>query len=166
MQAPTRRPPFEPPTSDGTNHWIPFTESEVGAKDCFKSHFMSDYLAGKVKAGKAAQGELALGEAKDTIKLSHAPLESLSTEAKAVMDAGRELWRYYHLQPNANPDASYYDIRLHFQGSVTDSKGKVRMNNDSSDEQYTELVGNLRSAMKKLARHIERKVYEYGFLRR
>ncbi len=28
----------------GTNHWIPFAENEVGAKDAFKSHFMSDFL--------------------------------------------------------------------------------------------------------------------------
>jgi len=89
-----------------------------------------------------------------------------SAEAQAVMDAGRELWRYYHAQPNANPNASFYDIRLHFQGSTKDAKGKERMNSDSSDEKYTELLANLRAAMKHLARHIEPKVYEYGFLKR
>ena len=26
---------------------IPFTEAEVDAKECFASHFMSDFLAGK-----------------------------------------------------------------------------------------------------------------------
>ena len=40
------------------------------------------------------------------------------------------------------------------------------MNSDSSDEKYTELLANLRRAMKHLARHIEPKVYEYGFLKR
>ena len=92
--------------------------------------------------------------------------ENLSPAAKSVLDAGRELWRYYHAQPNANPNASYYDIRLHFQGSTTDAKGKVRMNSESSDTKYTALIGDLRKAMKALARHIEPKVYEYGFLRR
>lgn len=35
-----------------------------------------------------------------------------SEEAQAVMDAGRELWRYYHAQPDANPNAALYDIRV------------------------------------------------------
>ena len=125
-------------SADGVNHWIPFTEAEVEAKDCFASHFMSDFLKGR----------------------------EFSAAAQAVMDAGRELWRYYHAQPNANPNASYYDIRLHFQGSTTDAKGKVRMNSDSSDARYTELLATLRTAMKHLARRIEPKVYEYGFLKR
>ena len=123
---------------DGMNHWIPFREEEVGAKDCFASHFMSDFLKGR----------------------------AFSDEAKAVMDAGRELWRYYHAQPDANPNASYYDIRMHFQGFTTDAKGKTKMNSDSSDARYTELIANLRTAMKHLARRIEPKVYEYGFLKR
>ena len=31
----------------GMNHWIPFTEDEVSAKSCFKSHFMSDFINGR-----------------------------------------------------------------------------------------------------------------------
>ena len=123
-------------SNKGTNHWIPFTEQQVNAKDCLESHFMSDYLA---KVG----------------------IENLSVTAKAVYDAGLELWRYYHTQPNANPNASLYDIREHFQGR--NDKGK--MNNDSNDSQYTALIGNLRSKLKELAKEIEPKVYEYGFLK-
>ena len=130
-------------SADGVNHWIPFTEEEVGAKDCFKSHFMSEYLR------------------------VFAPLrEKLSPAATSVLDAGRELWRYYHAQSGANPDASYYDIRMHFQGATLDAKGKAKMNSDSKDAKYTERIGNLRAAMKRLAKEIEPKVYEYGFLRR
>ena len=33
-------------SSEGTNHWIPFTESEVEAKECFDSHFM--YNSGSI----------------------------------------------------------------------------------------------------------------------
>ena len=146
---------------DGVNHWIPFTEKEVNAQGLFKSHFMSDFIAGRIEGKKAVQGdfftEASTAEKKPMV---------FSVEAQAVMDAGRELWRYYHAQPNANPNASFYDIRLHFQGSTTDAKGKVRMNSESTDEKYTELIGNLRTAMKKLARRIEPKVYEYGFLKR
>jgi len=123
---------------DGVNHWIPFTEEEVGAKDCFASHFMSEFLKGR----------------------------EFSAATQAVMDAGRELWRYYHAQPNANPNASYYDIRLHFQGATVDAKGKSKMNSSSEDKTYTSLLANLRAAMKNLARQIETKVYQYGFLRR
>lgn len=122
--------------NEGTNHWIPFTEQQVDAKDCFESHFMSDYLA-------------------------QIGIENLSAPAKAVYEAGLELWRYYHAQPNANPNASLYDIREYFQGR--NDKGK--MNNDSSDSQYTVLIGNLRSKLKELAKEIEPKVYEYGFLK-
>lgn len=30
------------------NHWIPFTEEEVGSRDCFKSHFMTDFISGSL----------------------------------------------------------------------------------------------------------------------
>ena len=155
---------------DGVNHWIPFTEEEVGAKDCFASHFMSDWLAGRVSAAVAGrppyQGELfAATGGTPVAPVNGQDARSPSDAARAVMDAGRELWRYYHAQPNANPNASFYDIRLHFQGSTVDTKGKVRMNSESTDEKYTELIGNLRTAMKSLARNIEPKVYEYGFLK-
>ena len=139
----------------GVNHWIPFTEEDVGAQDCFASHFMSDFLAGKVKT---TGGYLFAGEAQTAFVIS--------PEAKAVLDAGRDLWRYYHKQPKANPNASYYDIRKHFQGVKVDAKGKEKMNATSSDERYNEFLAGLKAAMKKLAAKIEPKVYEYGFLRK
>ena len=40
------------------------------------------------------------------------------------------------------------------------------MNAKSSDETYTELIGNLRSKLKNLASKITEKVYEYEFLKR
>ena len=67
-------------------------------------------------------------------------------EATAVFDAGRELWRYYHTQPGANPNASYYDIREHFQGR--NEKGK--MNPKSADETYNLLLAKLKEAMEAL----------------
>ena len=159
-------------SADGVNHWIPFTEEEVGAKDSFKSHFMSDWLAGKRRVVDNApyQRELALGGSRSCATEEAADAQErvppvLSTAARAVLDAGRELWRYYHAQPHANPNASYYDIRLHFQGTTTDAKGKVKMKSESQDATYTALLANLRTAMKDLAKHIVPKVYEYGFLK-
>ena len=92
----------------------------------------------------------------------------LSNQAKAVMDAGRELWRYYHQQPIAKekPNASFYDIRLYFQGTKTTKSGKQQMNTESDDPTYTTLITDLRQKQKELARQIEPKVYEYGFLKK
>ena len=144
----------------GTNHFIPFTEQEVNAKERFESHFMTDFMAGKLFHPLTHQSKTtlqALAEEKSFI-----PSEPLvfSPEATAVFDAGRELWRYYHSQPDANPNASYYDIREHFQGR--NEKGK--MNPKSDDAEYMCLLANLKEAMEALRLQIVPKVYEYGFL--
>lgn len=165
----------------GTNNWIPFTEEEVGAQEAFESHFMSDFLHGKAAASNAALSKItsmpyeqdmfaaepmiaAKIQPSATAEEPFIPLEHLTPEAKAVMDAGRELWRYYHQQEEANPNASLYDIRLHFQGYKTTKSGKMQMNTESSDAQCTKLITELRKALKVLAKSIEPKVYEYGFL--
>jgi hypothetical protein len=85
-----------------------------------------------------------------------------SAEAQAVFDAGKELWKYYHAQPQCNVNASLYDIKEYFQGR--NDKGK--MNNTSADEKYSELIDNLRNKLKILAGKIAPKVYEYGFLKK
>lgn len=144
----------------GVNHWIPFTEEEVDAKERFDSHFMTDFMAGRDVACRVPteQPDLFADEVERTV--SAEPMQ-FSATAQTVMDAGRELWRYYHAQPDVNPNASFYDIRAHFQGR--NEKGK--MNNTGTDEQYNTLIGNLRQALKELAKKIEPKVYEYGFLK-
>ena len=159
----------------GTNHWIPFTEEEVNAQSRFTSHFMTDFISGKLaKHPLPDQSTTSLREL-DAEK-SFVPTEPLvfSPEATAVFDAGRELWRYYHAQPDANPDASYYDIREHFQGRSVPGRGnsatsdqnlrKGRMNSRSEDAEYNRLLGNLKAAMEALRLKIVPKVYEYGFL--
>ena len=139
----------------GVNHWIPFSEEDVDANDNMASHFMSDFLAGNVDAKR---DDLFGEESGSTLVIS--------SEARAVLDAGCELWRYYHKQPKANPNASYYDIRKHFQGMKVTAKGKEQMNSTSDDERYNELLAGLKAAMKKLAAKIQPKVYEYGFLKK
>ena len=75
------------------NHFIPFTEAEVGAKVRFESDFMVRYMAGM----------------------------SFSPEAQAVLDEGRKLWTRFHaidfphkirdeLKLN-RADAGWYQIR-------------------------------------------------------
>ncbi|MFN3271778.1 MAG: hypothetical protein ACK40Y_04360 [Cloacibacterium caeni] len=140
----------------GTNHWIPFTELEVNARSKFESNFMTDFINGKVKIENEPQDLFSQEKSKkESQKLE------FSEEATAVFDAGRNLWKYYHSQPNVNVNASLYDIREHFQGR--NEKGK--MNNKSEDENYMKLITELRSALKILAKKIEPKVYEYGFLK-
>lgn len=140
----------------GANHWIPFTEYEVGARDKFDSNFMSDYISGKLKPSIVSES---LFEDYNTT-LHVKPLE-FSAEAQGVFNAGRELWKYYHKQPGCNVNASLYDIRAHFQGR--NDQGK--MNNKSEDEDYMNLINDLRVKLKLLAKKIEPKVYEYGFLK-
>lgn len=76
-----------------TNHFIPFTESEVGAKARFESDFMARYMAGM----------------------------AFSPQAQAVLDEGRKLWRRFHAMsfPNrirqdyklGRADAGWYQVR-------------------------------------------------------
>jgi hypothetical protein len=120
---------------EGTNHWIPYTEDEVGCKTRFESRFMSGFIKNRI----------------------------FSTEAQSVLDTGKELWRYYHLKTrtdkNADINAAFYDIREYFQGS---KNGK--MNNKSNDNTYNKIIKSLRDNLVILADKIKDKVYEYGFL--
>lgn len=141
----------------GINHWIPFTENEINAKNRFESHFMSDFIAGKVKPIKEQINIFDIIEEPKKQKIASL---KFSKKAKLVFDAGRELYTYYHAQPNINANASLYDIREYFQG-----RKAGRMNNKSQDEKYNELIGNLRANLKDLAKKIEPKVYEYEFLK-
>jgi len=173
-------------SADGVNHWIPFTEEEVGAKDCFASHFMSDFINGRgerprspadARDARPYQSDLfaetphsnpenpadpVKNNSADSVPPHLCVRENLSPAARAVLDAGRELWRYYHAQPDANPNASYYDIRAYFQGC----KPNGAMSAKSDDATYNALLAALRTAHKALAAQIEPKVYEYGFLKR
>ncbi|MDR2139982.1 MAG: hypothetical protein LBP50_10600 [Tannerella sp.] len=137
----------------GVNHWIPFTEDEVGAQDHFTSCFMTDFIAGKWKSSSA--GDLFSG-AKESRRLAFSP------EAQAVFSAGRALWKYYHAQKHIHVNAALYDIRAHFQGR--NPKGK--MNAKSEDGPYNELIGRLRECLRTLARKIEPEVYACGFLKK
>lgn len=76
-----------------TNHFIPFTESEAGAKARFESDFMVQYMVGK----------------------------TFSPEAQAVLDEGRKLFQRFHSTSFPNKirqeyllnraDAGWYQVR-------------------------------------------------------
>jgi hypothetical protein len=135
------------------NHWIPFTESEVNAKEKFASNFMTNFINGKLKIENSSN--LFGNEFYD-----NKPSE-FSDEAKEVFDVGRELWKYYNSFNATKPNASLYDIREFFQGR----NAQGRMNAKSTDEKYTELISDLRQKLNLLADKITPKVYEYEFLK-
>ncbi|MCL2825685.1 MAG: hypothetical protein FWD57_16965, partial [Polyangiaceae bacterium] len=138
----------------GTNHLIPFCEADVNACGCFDSHFMTDYIDGKNECEHRANELLGTPEGRMTALC-------FSQEAIAVFCAGRKLWQYYHAQPECDVNAGLYDIREYFQGR--NDMGK--MNKNSDDDKYNALIGGLRLALLVLAKKIEPRVYEYGFLR-
>ncbi len=140
-------------SSFGTNHWIPFTEQEVNAKEKFASSFMTDFIKGKIKTENETElfgtSSIQIGQ------------REFSAEATAVFDAGRELWKYYHSKPNINVNASLYDIREYFQGR----NEQGRMNAKSEDLKYMGFISELRSKLNFLADKIKPKIYEYEFLK-
>ena len=79
------------------NHFIPYTEEEVGAPDRFESDFMVQYMEDK----------------------------EFSQEATAVLDAGRLLWQAYFAHTDVRtvrdelklnrPDVGWYQIRKALQ---------------------------------------------------
>ncbi len=91
------------------NHFIPFSEAEVGAPGRFESDFMVQYLAEQT---------------------AHAPL---SPEAVAVLDEGRRLWQAYfaisdtHSTRDAlklnRPDVGWYQIRKALEARNAEAHG-------------------------------------------
>lgn len=117
------------------NHFIPYTESEVGSPERFESDFMVKYMAGK----------------------------EFSTEAKAVLDAGRALWSEYYKHENPHtvreelklnrPDVGWYQIR-----------NALKKRNESGD--YTAVsFTEFESAYKTLTEKLRPQVYTLGFLK-
>ncbi|GAA7167126.1 hypothetical protein ID0405_13640 [Helicobacter pylori] len=145
-------------TTQGTNHFIPFSETEVNAKERYSSHALLDFLKGGIKEG----GDRLFLNAKKENK----PLE-FSQSALNVFNAGKEIYRYYHTQDFTNrpynANISLYDIKEFFQGR--NAQGKLNLPAKAKDEHYKQLYANLQDALKDLAKEIQPKVYEYGFLR-
>ncbi|TPH74642.1 hypothetical protein [Helicobacter pylori] len=144
--------------TQGTNHFIPFSETEVNAKERYSSHALLDFLKGGIKE----EGDSLFLNAKKENK----PLE-FSQSASKVLDVGKEIYRYYHTQDFINrpynANVSLYDIKEFFQGR--NMQGKLNSPAKAKDEYYKQLYANLQDALKDLTKEIQPKVYEYGFLR-
>ncbi|GAA8393404.1 hypothetical protein HpDR43_14710 [Helicobacter pylori] len=147
-------------TAQGINHFIPFNEDEVNSKERYSSHALLDFLKGEIKEPKESDS-LFLNAKKENKPLKFSP------SASKVFDAGKEIYRYYHTQDFANrpynANASLYDIKEFFQGR--NKQGKLNLPAKAKDKYYKQLYANLQDALKDLAKEIQPKVYEYGFLR-
>ena len=117
------------------NHFIPFTEAEVGAPDRFESDFMVKYLADK----------------------------ALSPEAQTVLDEGRKLWKAYFARTDSHvvreelklnrPDVGWYQVRKALEARNKDGDS-VPVSFEAFKEAYESLGDKLRPM-----------VYELGFMR-
>ncbi|GAA7466861.1 hypothetical protein HpBHB14_14520 [Helicobacter pylori] len=145
-------------STQGTNHFIPFDEEEVESKERYSSHALLDFLKGGIKE---ESDTLFLNDKKENKPLKFSP------SASRVFDAGKEIYRYYHTQDFTNrpynANASLYDIKEFFQGR--NEKGRLNSPTKAKDKYYKQLYANLQDTLKDLAKEIQPKVYEYGFLR-
>lgn len=117
------------------NHFIPFTEQEVGAPERFESDFMVRYMAGK----------------------------EWSAEATEVLARGRELWSEYfkHTDPYTvreelklnRPDVGWYQIRQ-----------ALKRRNETSDVPPVSFA-EFEAAYKALSDKLRPMVFELGFLK-
>lgn len=117
------------------NHFVPYTEAEVDAPDRFESDFMVQYLADK----------------------------TLSEEATAVLDAGRQLWRAFFAHTDVRtvreqyklnrPDVGWYQIR-----------NALAERNKSGDTPPVSFAA-FEAACSALTDKLRPQVFELGFLR-
>lgn len=98
------------------NHFIPYTEEEVGAPDRFESDFMVQYLTSFPTSSESVTQSDALTKTR---------IELLSSEANAVMVAARILWQAYFAHTDVRavrdelklnrPDVGWYQVRKALQ---------------------------------------------------
>ncbi len=117
------------------NHFIPFTEEEVGANARFESDFMVQYMQGK----------------------------TFSAEAQIVLDEGKKIWAAYFKQSFNRkireelklnrPDVGWYQIRQ-----------ALKAQNESGNSVPVSFA-TFEAAYKALSEKLRPQVYQYGFLK-
>ena len=117
------------------NHFIPFTEAEVGAPDRFESDFMVQYLSDK----------------------------TLSPEAQAVLDAGRVLWRAYFAHTDARAVRDEFKLNRADVGWYQVRNALARRN--SSGDTLPIDTKPFEAAYQTLTDKLQPQVFSLGFLR-
>ncbi len=150
------------------NHFIPFTETEVGAPERFESDFMVQYLADLPPLVGWAEAAHAVTEAEsDSAPRGQKNLptlrnSALSADAQAVLDAGRTLWQAYFAHTDVRtvrdelklnrPDVGWYQIR-----------NALKKRNESGDTAPVDFTP-FETAYKTLSEKLQPQVFELGFL--
>ncbi len=148
------------------NHFLPFTEAEVGAPERFESDFMVQYLSARhCEEGTARRGnpEKQDGSPRRQAAARDDNPYELSPEAAAVLDAGRELWRAYfaEIAPHTvreeyklnRADVGWYQIR-----------NALKKRNESGNGKPVDFSA-FEAAYKALSEKLVPQVYELGFLK-
>ena len=117
------------------NHFIPFTEAEVGAPDRFESDFMVQYLADK----------------------------TLSIEALAVLDGGRGLWKAYFAETDVRTVRDQYKLNRSDVGWYQ-VRNALKARNASGDAAPVNHVP-FELAYQALTDKLQPQVFSLGFLR-
>lgn len=151
------------------NHFIPYTEEEVGAPDRFESDFMVRYLAQLSPAGGGAEGGGGLssagggGSTAGGVGGGNKAGGGLSPEAQAVLAEGKKLWQAYFAHTDVRsvrdelklnrPDVGWYQIRK-----------ALEARNKSGDFAPVSFVA-FKQAYDALTEKLQPMVYELGFLK-
>ncbi|WP_019430893.1 hypothetical protein [Limnohabitans sp. Rim47] len=117
------------------NHFIPFTEAEVNAPDRFESDFMVQYLAGM----------------------------TLSTEATAVLDAGRTLWKAYFAHTDVRTVRDQYKLNRADVGwyQIRNALAERNKSGDTAPVNFSPFE----AAYQALTAKLRPQVFSLGFLR-
>jgi hypothetical protein len=147
------------------NHFIPFSESEVGAPERFESDFMVQYLANLPSVGAqfiARSGDKNDGSFRD-LKIAPTAYSGLSIEAQVVVAEGKKLWQAYFSQTDEHgvreslklnrADVGWYQIRKALE---------ARNSNGFSQPVSFEAF---KTAYEALGDKLRPQVYELGFMR-
>ncbi len=120
------------------NHFIPFTEAELGAAERFESDFMVQYLA------------------------ERSELSPFSQEANAVLNTGKQLWQTYFSRIDDRktretlklnrPDVGWYQIRKALEIRNAEGIGEPIPFTD------------FKTAYETLSEKLRPLVFEYGFM--
>ncbi len=147
--------------TEGTNHWIPFSEEEVNSPERFASHIVKDLLITPGALVPITRDETSLfGEIDAREDDAWYPLSTISTEAKTVLDTGRKIWIHYLAQADVNVNASFYEIGAKFQGT----KANGELSGRSDDPIYEPLRNEIGRAKRVLEKKIAPKAFEFRFL--
>jgi len=149
------------------NHFIPFTEEEVGAPERFESDFMVEYMLNLPQLLDSNQSSGSATPSRAPTTLSRAPTiengEVFSPEAKAVLAEGKKLWQAYFTHTDVRTvrdelklnrsDVGWYQIRKALQAR------------NASGDVAPVSFKNFETAYKTLSEKLEPMVYELGFLK-